>query len=83
MKGWGPKSSACGSKPRKTKLFWRDISEFWAGYPGIFGGMSGDARQKEKFVFSFWPLFQCTKIFFQYKGGVHAVNEGFGEDVFR
>ena len=25
VKGWGPKSSVCPSKPRETKLIWRDI----------------------------------------------------------
>ena len=28
MKGWGPKSSVCPSKPRETKLFWRDMPGF-------------------------------------------------------
>ena len=28
MKGWGPKSLACPSKPRKTRLFGRDIPGF-------------------------------------------------------
>ena len=35
VKGWGPKSSVCPSKPRETKLL--------AAYPGTFAGIS---RQK-------------------------------------
>ena len=34
VKGWGPKSSVCPSKPRETKLFWRGIPGFSPGYPG-------------------------------------------------
>ena len=33
VKGWGPKSSVCPSKPRETKLF-------FGGYPGTFAGIS-------------------------------------------
>ena len=32
VKGWGPKSSVCPSKPGKPS--------FWAGYPRIFAGIS-------------------------------------------
>ena len=34
VQGWGPKSFLCPSNPRETKLFWRDIPGFFAGYPG-------------------------------------------------
>ena len=33
LKGWGPRSSACPSKPRETK-FLRDIPGFLERYPG-------------------------------------------------
>ena len=33
VKGWGPKSSVCPSKPGKPNLFWRDIPEFWWHIP--------------------------------------------------
>ena len=34
MKGWGPTSFVCLSKPRKNQTFSRDIPGFWLGYPG-------------------------------------------------
>ena len=34
VKGWGPKSSVCLSKPRKIKVFWRDIPGFCWDIPG-------------------------------------------------
>ena len=37
VKGWGPKSSVCPSKPRETKFF-GGISRDFAGIPGIFRG---------------------------------------------
>ena len=50
VKGWGPKSSVCASKPRDTKLSWWDIPGFLPGYPG------GARKVREKeFVFNFWP----------------------------
>ena len=39
MKGWGPKSSVCPSKPRKTKLFggiFRDSAGISSGVPEKF-----------------------------------------------
>ena len=43
--GVGQKSSVCHSKPRETK-------HFWAGYPGIFGGMSpGCPKSLRKHIF--------------------------------
>ena len=33
MKGWGPKSSVCPSKPREIKLFWREIPGFCRDIP--------------------------------------------------
>ena len=35
VKGWGPKSSVCPSKPRETKLFRRDIPRFCLDIPGV------------------------------------------------
>ena len=34
MEGWGPKSSVCPSKPRKTKLFGRISRDFGRVVPG-------------------------------------------------
>ena len=34
LKGWGPKSSVCPSKPTENQTFWRDIPGFCPGYPG-------------------------------------------------
>ena len=34
VKGWGPKSSLCPSKPRETKLFGGISLGSLAGYPG-------------------------------------------------
>ena len=50
MKGWGPKNSACPSKPGNQT--------FLAGYPGILPGYPGSARtfEKKKFVFNSRPL---------------------------
>ena len=49
VKGWGPKSSACPSKPRETKLFGRDrvFPEFCRDIPGVPGKF-----EKKKFVFN-------------------------------
>ena len=44
MKGWGPESSVCPSKPRETR--------FW---PGICRGRPKSLRKK-KFVFNIWTL---------------------------
>ena len=33
VKGWGPKSSVCPSKPRESNLFWRDIPGFCRDIP--------------------------------------------------
>ena len=33
MKGWGPKSSVCPSKPRETKLFGGISRDFWRDIP--------------------------------------------------
>ena len=38
----------CPSKPRENKLFWWDIPEFLAGYPG-----SSEKFEKKTFVFNF------------------------------
>ena len=48
MKGWGPKSSACPSKPRETKLL--------AGYPAILPGYPRGARKvrTKKVCLQFW-----------------------------
>ena len=35
MKGWGPKSSACPSKPGKIKLVGRDIPGFCRDIPAV------------------------------------------------
>ena len=51
MKGWGPKSSVCPSKPRETKLFWRDIPGFCRDIPE-----APEKFEKKMFGFSFWPL---------------------------
>ena len=51
VKGWGPKSSVCPSKPRKTKLF-GGISRDFAG---IFQGRPKSLRKK-KLVFNLRPL---------------------------
>ena len=34
MKGWGPKSSVCPSKPGKSNFFGGDIPGFWWDIPG-------------------------------------------------
>ena len=34
VKGWGPKSSVCPSKPRETKLFGGISRDFWRDIPG-------------------------------------------------
>ena len=54
LKGWGPKSSACPSKARETKLFGRDI-------PGFCWDVSGAPEKFEEkmFVFNFGPLLEC------------------------
>ena len=33
VKGWGPKSSVCPSKPRESNFFWRDIPGFCRDIP--------------------------------------------------
>ena len=49
MKGWGPKSSVCASKPRETKCF---------GGPGFCRDIPGapEKFEKKKFVFNSRPL---------------------------
>ena len=46
MKGWGPNSSVCPSKPRESNFFWRDIPGFCQDIP--------EAHEKfEKKMFGF------------------------------
>ena len=51
VKGWGPKSSVCPSKPRDTKLFGGTSRDF----AGISQGRPESLRKK-KFVFNSRPL---------------------------
>ena len=46
VKGWGPKSSVCPSKPRE-KLFWRDIPGFCWDTPGV-----PEKFEEKRFVFN-------------------------------
>ena len=51
MKGWGPKSSVCPSKPGNQA--------FLGGISRVFAGISRwcpKSLRKKKFVFNFWPL---------------------------
>ena len=49
MQGWRPKSSACPSKPRETKLFGRISRDFWRDVPGV-----PEKFEKKSFVFDFF-----------------------------
>ena len=51
VKGWGPKSSVCPSKPRETKLFGGISGLFAWDIPGV-----PEKFEKEKFVFNSRPL---------------------------
>ena len=51
MKGWGPKSSVCPSKPRAKKLFWRDIPGFCWDIPE-----APEKFEKKMFGFNSRPL---------------------------
>ena len=60
MKGWGPKSSVCPSKPRETKLF-GGISRDFAGISRDFAGISRwcpKSLRKKRFVFNSRRLFR-------------------------
>ena len=52
VKGWGPKSSACPSKPRNSKLFGRITQDFCRDIPGV-----PEKFEKNKLVFNSCPLY--------------------------
>ena len=54
MKGWGPKSSVCPSKPRETKCFGGISRDFRRDIPGV-----PEKFEKRKFVFNSCPLLHC------------------------
>ena len=55
MKGWGPKSSVCVSKPRENKLFGGMLRYVGWVIPGV-------PEQFEKNVcVEVWPLMRTTK----------------------
>ena len=56
MKGWGPKSSVCPSKPRESNAFWRDIPGCCRDIPE-----APEKFEKKTFGFNFWPqVFGCA-----------------------
>ena len=52
MKGWGPKSSVCPSKPRETKLFGRVSRDFCRVIPEV-----PQKFEKREFVFNSRPQY--------------------------
>ena len=57
MKGWGPKSSVCPSKPREAKLFGGISRDFWWDAPG-----APEKFEKKKFVFNFGRMPEASRI---------------------
>ena len=53
MKGWGPKSSVCPSKPRESNFFGGDIPGFCRDIPE-----APEKFEKKMFGFNFWPLLE-------------------------
>ena len=68
VKGRGPKSSVCPSKPRETKLFWWDIPGFGWDIPA-----APEKFEKKRSVFNFWPHIKRKK------GVAGGVGEGWGQ----
>ena len=56
VKGWGPKRSACPSKPGKSIFLGRDIPGFGWDILAV-----PEKFEKKKFVFNFWALLLGTK----------------------
>ena len=57
MKGWGPKSSTCPSKPRETKLFGGISRNFCRDIPE-----APEKVKKKKFVLNSRPLFASFEV---------------------
>ena len=51
VKGWGPKSSVCPSKPRESNFCGGNIPGFCRDFPE-----APEKFEKKKFGFNFWPL---------------------------
>ena len=57
VKGWGPKSSVCPSKPRKTKLFGGISRDFCWDIPG-----TPENVEKKRLCSKFCSLFRPSKL---------------------
>ena len=57
VKGWGPKSSVCPSKPGETKLFDGISRGFWRDILGV-----PEKLEKKKFLFNFRALFEIAAV---------------------
>ena len=60
VKGWGPKSSVCPSKPRESNFFWRDIPGFCRDIPE-----APEKFEKKMFGFNSRPLDFLSESFCQ------------------
>ena len=60
MKGWGPKSSVCLSKPTENQTFFGGISRDFAGISRKPKSRdipeAPETFEKKMFGFNFWPL---------------------------